>query len=670
VAVPKKPAKQSTLPPAPQRTLGPISDLERHLPREWWRTLFNSIYLKTDGDVVENDSNTTREVDVLVSAASLEHNDRILDLCCGQGRHTLELARRGFKHVTGVDRSRYLVRLARKRAKTLGYTISVKEGDARRFRLPEHSFHCVALMGNSFGHFDREEDDLQVLENVEDVLIPGGTIALDLVNGEWMSSHFEKRSWEWIDQNHFVCRERSLAADGKRLISREVVVHAEKGVIADQFYAERLYTEASIRELLAKAGFEDTKFHGGLFAASDRNQDLGLMANRMFLTSKSPRKSGRVSKRGVRFPDVTVLMGDPKLPDTVKLNGHFGADDFDTINRLQKALDELPEYRFTYYDSHPAMVSSFMTKPPKFVLNLCDEGYKNDAFMELHVPALMEMFGIQYTGAAPSALGMCYNKSIVRAIADSLDVPVPAETYFDPDDQSATIPSTLPALVKPNFGDSSIGITKNAVVYTPEELVGYLTNLRQQFPGLPVLIQEYLSGREFSVGIIGNPGLAWTRLPILEVDYSKLDPGLPHILGYESKWDPESPYWTQLAYFEANLEEEMQRRMFDYSTLLFERLGCRDYARFDYRMDAKGEPKLLEVNPNPGWSWDGKMNLMAGFAGMRYSDMLRLILEAAQERISQPTPQASSRPVEVANAAPPLMISGPPPGIATLRSGA
>ena len=76
-------------PPKPRRRapLGPVSDLERHLPTDWWRTLFNSLYLETDGDVVENDRNTEQEIDALVRATGLEPNDRILDLCCGQGRH-------------------------------------------------------------------------------------------------------------------------------------------------------------------------------------------------------------------------------------------------------------------------------------------------------------------------------------------------------------------------------------------------------------------------------------------------------------------------------------------------------------------------------------------------------------------------------------------------------
>ena len=87
------------------RTLGPVADLERHLPAEWWRTLFNATYVKTDGDVVENAANTTADVDLLLAATGLKPSARVLDLCCGQGRHSLELASRGFSHLTGLDRS-------------------------------------------------------------------------------------------------------------------------------------------------------------------------------------------------------------------------------------------------------------------------------------------------------------------------------------------------------------------------------------------------------------------------------------------------------------------------------------------------------------------------------------------------------------------------------------
>lgn len=614
------------------RTLGPVSDLERHLPSDWWNGLFNSLYLKTDGDVVENSENTRREVDLLVSAAGLTPTDRILDLCCGQGRHCIELAGRGFHHVIGVDRSRYLVRLARRRARRDNLQVSFHEGDARKFRLPDSSVDCVAIMGNSFGYFDQAQEDGAVLERVKRVLRSRGTLVMDLANGDWLIDHYEKRSWEWIDQNQLVCRERSLSTDGSRLISREVIIDAEKGVIADQFYAERLYSRDAIRSLLEEAGFSEIRFHETLDTHSTRDQDLGMMANRMMLTATAPAKTARSGRARVPYPNVTVLMGDPRLPDSVKLGGQFNAEDMATIEKLKDALVQLEQYSFSYLDNHSALLSSLRQNPPDFVLNLCDEGFNNDAFKELHVPGYLELLDIPYSGAAPTCLGLCYDKSLVRAIAQGLDIAVPLETYVDSDDMAATLPSVFPALIKPAQGDSSIGITKNAVVHSPNDVVAYLGYLRETLPGRPVLIQEYLTGAEYSVGVIGNPGLGYTILPVLEVDYSQLPEGLNPILSYESKWEPGSPYWTDIGYRQADAAPEIQRLMIDSSTRLFERLGCRDYARFDFRCDAAGTPKLLEVNPNPGWCWDGKLNLMAAMQGMSYAEMLRLIIEAAQNR--------------------------------------
>ena len=620
------------------RTLGPVSDLERHLPSDWWRTLFNSLYLETDGDVIENDRNTAEEVDLLIRSAGIERNDRILDLCCGQGRHSLELARRDFPRVTGLDRSRYLIRLARKRARQRNLQVSFHEGDARRFRLGEAEFRCVCILGNSFGYFERPEDDLAVLEAVERALGSGGVLVMDLMDGEWMRCNFEPRSWEWVDQNHFVCRERDLAEDGDRLISREVVVHAERGVIADQFYAERLYSKERLEALLTGAGFTNVRLHPLLAPDSPRNQDLGMVAHRLFLTCEAPRRARLVPRRSALIPEIAVILGDPRLPDRIKRNGRFNEEDIDTIERLKAALDELPDYRCRYLDDHASLYAELRADRPHFALNLCDEGFNNDPFMELHVPALLETLDIPYSGAGPSCLGLCYNKSLVRGIAQSIDVPVPAETYFNSDDLAATIPSVFPALIKPNYGNSSIGIGQDAVVHSWEEAIACLGRLREQMPRCPILIQEFLTGPEYSVGIVGNPGQGNRVLPPLEVDYAGLDPGLPRLLPYELKWVPESPYWSQISYRAARLDEDARRKLVDYANILFERLGCRDYARFDFRADSEGEIKLLEVNPNPGWCWDGKLNLMAEMAGLRYCDLLRLIIETAQERVAAQRP--------------------------------
>jgi D-alanine-D-alanine ligase len=629
---PTAPKVKRTKRPSARSCLGPVGDLEQHLPSEWWRKLFNALYVKTDGDVVENAENTKRDVDFIVAAAAVQPHSHILDLCCGQGRHCLELARRGFKNVTGVDRSRYLIRLARKRAQNENLAVVFKEGDARNPRLTESTFDCVAIMGNSFGYFSNKKDDEKVLATVGKILRPSGQLVLDITDGAYMADHFERRSWEWIDEHHFVCRERSLSSDRERLISREVIVHDETGVIADQFYAERLYTKESIGKLLETCGFRSIRHHGQADSLSDRDQDLGMMARRMLISADAPAKAARRPKGKTRQIDVTVLLGDPRLPDQIKRDGKFNDEDIDTIRRLKDALLELPQYKFRYLDNHATLDRDLAELTTDLVFNLCDEGFNNDPSKELHVPAMLDALGLPYTGGAPAALASCYDKGLVRAVAITLDVPVPLETYVRTGDQGATLPGVFPALLKPNTGDSSEGITKDAVVHNEKALLDYLERLRSQFPRRGVLVQEFLTGAEYSVALIGNPDQGLRALPLLEVDYSKLDPNLPRILGYESKWEPDSPYWTQLRYQETQLAEHMQQQLVEHSARLFERLGCRDYARFDFRADAKGEIKLLEVNPNPGWCWDGKLNLMASFAGIRYSELLGQILASAIDR--------------------------------------
>ena len=617
--------------PSSSRTLGPVADLEKHLPSEWWKTLFNSIYLKTDADVVENVGNTLQEVDLLINLTKIEPSDHVLDLCCGQGRHSIELAKRGYRYVTGVDRSRYLIRLARKRAAELKLQAKFSEGDARKIKLVNDSADCVFLMGNSFGYFEREEDDAAVLAAVCNVLRSKGKLFLDIVDGDWMRAHYDKRSWEWINQKLLVCRERTISSDGKRMISREVVIEAEKGILTDQFYAERLYNFEEIRALLEKSGFAEIQYHGNLQALSTRKQDLGMMGNRILITATAPEKKKAAPRVATTLMPISVIMGDHRLPDKVKKNGQFNSEDLVTIEKLKENLSKIPGFEFAYMDRHATLMQSLISHPPRYVLNLCDEGYKNDARMELHVPSILEMLGIPYTGAGPACLAACYNKSWVSAIANEMDIPVPQEIWIDPTNQSAALPSVFPALLKPALGDSSVGITAKAVVHNAEELLAYFEYMKRELPNVPILVQEFLSGREFSVGVIGNDGM-FDVLPILEVDYSMLPSSCAPILAYESKWDPSSPYWTSIRYHQAHLEESKHRQLVDASLALFDRLECRDYARFDFREDSEGRIKLLEVNPNPGWCWDGKFAIMAQFGHVDYSQMLEMILKAAAER--------------------------------------
>lgn len=621
------------------RTLGPVRDLEQYVDSNWWGKIFNSLYLKTDADVVDDLSLTCTELEEITRILSLETGEKLLDLCCGQGRHALELARRGYLHVEGLDRSHYLVQKARENARNEGLSVRFREGDARKLPYHHDSFHAVLILGNSFGYFETIQDDLQVLREVIRVARPWGRVLVDIADGEYLKSNFQPRSWEWINSKLFVCRERSLSADGERLVTREVITHVEKGVIADQFYAERLYSQEKLSDLLEKAGLSDVCFPLRIQTDSKRNQDLGMMQQRIMVTAQVRKQWTPVRrKNGRELRHVAVLLGDPGKPDPLKPKNVFDDDDLFTIDQMKSSLAKLGGYRFTFLSDHTTMLQDLIRLRGRvdMVLNLCDEGFCNDPRKELHVPSILEALNIPYTGGGPQCLAFCYDKSLVRGAAKEMGIPVPQAVFVKPEDSKFELPFDFPVIVKPDLGDSSFGITERSVARTAAGLLDAILEIRRKFGyEKPLLVEEFLPGQDLSVGIIGTPPTSYTVLPITEEDYSEVPEKLPRICGYEAKWCPDSPYW-KIKSVPAQLPDDTHKAIVAWCVELAERLECRDYIRVDWRLDAEGTPRLLEVNPNPGWCWDGHLAKMAAYAGISYPEMLEAILRAAEERLGMP----------------------------------
>ncbi len=633
----KPPNKKARAKAALRGSIGPVEDLETYVKADWWRDIFNANYLRTDGDVVEDPDITTAEIDAFLSMVDVAPDACILDLCCGQGRHVLELARRGYTNLWGVDRSHYLVSRAKSLARQQDCGAVFREGDARKLRFSDDKFDLIYLAGNSFGYFESVEDDIAVLREVRRLLKPKGQLLIDFTDGDHLRRHYEPRSWEWIDRNYFVCRERSLSKDGERLISREVITHTKKGVVADQFYAERLYNTEQLNVLLVENGF-DIAESKPMVTASKRNQDLGMMAQRIVLSARSNKAPARSGGTSPRVRQVMVLLGDHRRPDAVKPNEAFDQDDFHTINELKKALSHLPKYRFSYVDDHTALLSTIRNNAENvdFVFNLCDEGFNNEAAKELHVPALLEILDVPYTGGNPQCLAYCYDKSLIRGIATEMDIPVPDAFTVAPEEVTfISLPLEFPVIVKPNYGDSSFGITAESVCYDVQQLEQAIARVRDTVGyDRPVLVERFLTGKDISVGIIGNPPDSYIVLPVIEEDYSRLPADLPKICGYEAKWDEQSVYFKNVSSIPAQLPQATVEFLTACCSKLFQRLGCQDYARFDWRLDHNDTPRLLEVNPNPGWCWDGHLARMADLAGMSYADMLNEILDACDERLA------------------------------------
>jgi D-alanine-D-alanine ligase len=198
---------------------------------------------------------------------------------------------------------------------------------------------------------------------------------------------------------------------------------------------------------------------------------------------------------------------------------------------MREALQSLPGYHFEFFNDHSALISRLLKDPPELVLNFCDTGFRNVASHELHIPALLEMLGIAYSGAPPACMAICYDKALVRMAAESLGIASPWERYVGPQDDLGMLSDVpYPVLIKSNQADGSVGIGRDSLAHDARQAASYITQLRSDLPGRAVLVQEFLPGAEYGLALIGNPQCGFEALPPLIVDYSDLPAGLPPIL--------------------------------------------------------------------------------------------------------------------------------------------
>jgi D-alanine-D-alanine ligase len=250
---------------------------------EWWKTLFDEIYLLTDARSVMDDDLTAREINVILSLLPLEPNHRILDLCAGQGRHCLELARRGYQNLTALDYSPVLIAAGLKLAARNGLAVHFTRGDARDAPFPDASFDCVFILGNSLGYSSDPASDLRILAEVRRLLKPRGAAVLDLANGASARQCFTPLSWHEAGESLVVCRMRQLHTDS--IAAREMVLCKRRGLIRDRTYMIRLYEPEDIAGLLSAQGFSGVEVHTD-FSPHYRSGDYGFMNHRMIAVGR------------------------------------------------------------------------------------------------------------------------------------------------------------------------------------------------------------------------------------------------------------------------------------------------------------------------------------------------------------------------------------------------
>lgn len=214
----------------------------------WWQKFFDENYLKVYKELGRRSS---REVESVIRMMDLKPKAKVLDLCCGYGRHSIELAQQGFK-VTGYDLSDFFLQKAKKNSHSSGLKIEYVKGDMRKLPF-ENRFDAVVNIFTSFGYFLQDKDDLKVLKGVHKALKERGLFLLDLKNREQLIRNFQRRRWH-PEKDFIMLEDNFLDLFTGRWESTRTLVFGN-GKRSEHSFSLRLYSFSEILGMLKKAGF-------------------------------------------------------------------------------------------------------------------------------------------------------------------------------------------------------------------------------------------------------------------------------------------------------------------------------------------------------------------------------------------------------------------------------
>jgi D-alanine-D-alanine ligase len=328
-------------------------------------------------------------------------------------------------------------------------------------------------------------------------------------------------------------------------------------------------------------------------------------------------------------------------------------DSKETIDAVAGALSSLGEViRLEADDDFPERLRLVS---PDIVFNIA-EG-RNGVNREAHVPAICEFYGIPYSGSDPLTLSLCLDKARTKETLSAHGIRTARYAVVG---ETADLPRAskalqLPLFAKPIHEGSSKGITERNFCRTTDELEAQVRFLLETY-NQPVIVEEYLPGAEFTCAVLGN-GKTAKVLPIVGMNFASLPEGALPIYGFEAKWiwdRPERP----LKMFEcpADIGPALARAIERITLDAYRVLGCRDWSRIDVRLDAVGQPNVVEVNPLPGILPDPADNSCfpkaARAAGISYDELIQSCLKLAATRQGVPIPRQLRKVRTVSKTAP------------------
>ena len=295
------------------------------------------------------------------------------------------------------------------------------------------------------------------------------------------------------------------------------------------------------------------------------------------------------------------------------------------------------EPRRVMVDNEVEPVVSALTKDrPELVINLA-ESFAGKSALESNIAALLNLLDLRYTGSSPAGLLVAGDKTLSKKVLRFHGIKTPefATVYRGMVDWAGDV--QFPLIVKPPQEDASLGITQKSIVHDVRELLEKIAEIQGEYQS-PALAEQFVDGREYYVGVLGNQNAK--ALPVIELDFSKFPTDRPRIASWEAKWGDEgdakgAEYEGTESVFPEDLPDELRDRMQKVAVEAFHALRLRDYARIDMRVTDAGEIYIIEVNPNCYLEAKSEFARSAERDGMPYNALIGQIVDLAAARYSR-----------------------------------
>jgi D-alanine-D-alanine ligase len=300
------------------------------------------------------------------------------------------------------------------------------------------------------------------------------------------------------------------------------------------------------------------------------------------------------------------------------------------IEAIADALAELGHEPVRFpIDGRPQTLAKLARTSFDLCFNLV-ESYAGNDTMEMHFAAYLDLIGKRYTGAGPQGSFLAMDKSIAKKIVRYHELYTPYSAVVQNGRVEHAQDIQFPVIVKPASEDASKGIDASSVVNSVKDLLERIAYVHDEFDS-PALLEEYIEGREIYAAVLGNDKPE--ALPLIELDLSKLPKGMPHIAGYEVKFDVTTEAYKVTKSAPArDLSEELVETIQQTAVTAYRALKLRDYGRIDLRIAESGRVYVIEANPNPWLDPTAEFAMAAKESGRTYTQAIGEIVECAMRR--------------------------------------